>query len=117
MKRNLILLSLIALGGCWDRGTGEKIGTVIRLNHEGVICQTYEGELIRGGMAGGSGSFGTIFHFTVEGRPDLIAKLHEYMEKQTEVRITYRMELVTLCRSENRDNVFLTDVVPLTSAR
>jgi len=115
MKKLAVIFALL-LSGCWDTGTGEKVGTIIRLNQQGVLCKTYEGEIIRGGMAGGSGSFGTIFHFTVEGRPDLVAKLHEYIEKQTEVKIIYRMELITVCRSDS-EGVFLVDVIPLNSGK
>jgi len=107
-------LGLVALlcAGCWNTGTGEKVGTIIRLEKTGVFCQTWEAELIRGGLANGSGGFSTLFHFTIENRPDLVAKVQTYINQQTEVKVRYRGEGVTFCRSDS-DNYFLTDVVPL----
>lgn len=112
----LALLAVAALGlvagGCWDTGVGEKVGVIVSLNHEGVFCKTYEGKLIRGGLADGSGAFGLQFEFTIEGRPDLVEKVKDAIDKQYEVRVRYRGELATFCRSESHDT-FLTDIEPL----
>jgi len=106
-----LICTPLFLGGCWDMGTGEKIGAITRLQRTGVFCQTWEGEIIRGGLNGGSGVVGNAFHFTVEDEA-LAKKVHEYMEKQQEVKITYRQEGATLCRSDS-DNMFLTDIQPV----
>jgi len=103
MKINkLTLLSLIlsittiamSLGGCGlnNPSQGEKIGQIVRLNKSGILCDTWEGQLIRGGMSGGSGTVGIQpFDFTVEDE-SLIPVLQEYLENQTEVLIKYRSE-------------------------
>ena len=62
----LILLSMVYCVN-FSHGTGEKIGQVVKLSQEGIIRKTWEAQLIRGGMNGGSGSFGTVpFDFTIE---------------------------------------------------
>lgn len=107
----LVALSAILLAGCWDTGGGEKIGSITRLNRAGVFCKTWEGEIIRGGLNTGSGVMGQAFHFTIE--DDSLAKdVEKYMLSQQEVKITYRSELNTWCRSDSH-GVFLTKIEPL----
>lgn len=109
MIRILALTALATLlTGCWDTGTGEKVGQIIKLNKQGVFCQTYEAELIRGGLNNGSGASSTIFDFTIEDTA-LVPQIQEALDKQYEVKIHYRMENVTLCRSDS-DNHFLTGI-------
>ena len=92
----IIALSIIPfLVGCginFCPGEGEKIGQIVKLSKQGLISDTWEAELIRGGMNNGSGAFGTtLFHFTIEN--DLTAKeIEELMRNQTEVIIKYKME-------------------------
>lgn len=114
----LLLLAAIVVGsmgtGCVNvsHGKGEKIGQVVKFSQQGFIRDTWEGQLIRGGMSGGSGSFGTVpFNFTVEGS-GLVKKVQEYMRDQTEVVITYRIEGVySPFRSESSGH-FLIGVEP-----
>lgn len=104
----LALLPLFLLSGCWDMGGGEKIGSVTRLQRTGVFCKTWEGEIIRGGLNSGSGVVGNAFHFTVE--DDALAQqVQKAMEAQQEVKISYRVEGVTLCRSDSNSH-FLTKI-------
>ncbi len=117
MKRTLSLLvvalSAMFLAGCWETADGEKIGTITRLNRQGVLngCKSWEGEIIRGGLNTGSGVMGQAFHFTVEN--DALAKeVERMMNTQQEVKITYKQELVTFCRSDSND-VFLVKIEPL----
>lgn len=107
----LILSSPLLLGGCWDMGGGEKIGSVTRLQRTGAFCKTWEGEIIRGGLNSGSGVVGNAFHFTIE--DDALAQqVQRAMEAQQEVKITYKKEAITLCRSDS-DSYFLTKIEPL----
>ncbi|MDB5260496.1 MAG: uncharacterized protein JWN37_727 [Candidatus Nomurabacteria bacterium] len=99
---------LVFLGGCWDMGEGEKIGSITRLQKTGVFCKTWEGEIIRGGLNSGSGVVGSAFHFTVESE-ELAQQVQKAMETQQEVKIHYRKEAVTLCRSDS-ENYFLTKI-------
>lgn len=107
----LVALSAILLAGCWDTGRGEKIGSITRLNRQGIFCQTWEAEIIRGGLNTGSGVMGQAFHFTIEN--DALAKeVEKYMNSQQEVKITYKRELNSFCRSDSAD-VFLEKIEPL----
>lgn len=107
----LVLTSSLTLTACWDMGDGEKIGSITRLNRMGAFCKTWEGEIIRGGLNTGSGVMGQAFHFTVES--DALAKEVEMaMNTQQEVRISYRKEGYTFCRSDS-DNYFLTKIEPI----
>ncbi|MEQ1561274.1 MAG: hypothetical protein ABL899_00965 [Nitrospira sp.] len=106
-----VLLSSLPLTACWDMGTGQKIGSITRLNKMGAFCKTWEGEIIRGGLNTGSGVVGQAFHFTVESE-DLAKEVERAMNNQQEVRISYRQEGVTWCRSDSGD-YFLTKIEPL----
>lgn len=107
----VITLCTVLLAGCWDTGGGEKIGSITRLNRQGVFCKTWEAEIIRGGLNTGSGVMGQAFHFTIEN--DALAKeVEKYMNSQQEVKITYKRELNSWCRSDSAD-VFLEKIEPL----
>lgn len=112
MKVVFPMLIAVLLTGCWDTGNGEKIGSIIRLQRTGVFCKTWEGEIIRGGLNSGSGVVGTAFHFTVEDN-NLAQQVQKAMEAQQEVKISYRSELITFCRSDNQGDYFLTNIEPL----
>lgn len=112
-KSKLFFLALIGttLSGCWDMGGGEKIGSITRLQRTGAFCKTWEGEIIRGGLNSGSGVVGNAFHFTVE--DDALAQqVQKAMEAQQEVKISYKQEAVSFCRSDS-DSHFLTKIEPL----
>lgn len=108
--KKILCMALIAaaLSGCIEKGTGEKMGVLTKLAHEGAVCATWEAEIVRGGMVGGTGVNGQAFHFTIEDEV-LVKKLKDAMENQKEVKITYRTEKFTFCRSETANN-FLVDV-------
>lgn len=101
MKKLLIAaLMALSLTGCIENGTGEKIGVITKIAKQGFFCPTWEAEIIRGGFSGGSGVNGASFHFTVNS--DAEAKLiTEAMEGQKEVKIHYRSEVFTFCRTES----------------
>lgn len=101
----MILLPML-LGGCYETGSAEKIGTIIKVgNGQGIIFKTVEAEIIRGGFNGGSGASGQSFHFTVES-PELAQKLKVAMDNQQEVKIKYHTEFAAPFRSES-DATFL----------
>ena len=116
MKKTILsLLSITLLAGCGlntSNGTGEKIGQVVKLSKVGMFSKTWEAQLIRGGMSGGSGSFGTVpFDFTVESEKDA-DKLRGYLESQTEVLLQYRTEgLYSLFRTEGGGH-FMVSIEP-----
>lgn len=107
----LFVVGLIAMAcaGCWDTGSGEKVGIITRVAQTGAFCKTWEATLIRGGLTGGSGAFSQPFDFTIENRDDAVEVLRQAMESGAEVKITYRSEMATFCRSDSGDH-FLTSL-------
>lgn len=109
-KTIFILAVIVTLTGCWETERGEKIGTIVKLGHEGKFIKTYEAELIRGGMSNGNGSFGTMpFDFTVE-NDSLLPIVQKALDEQKTVRIKYHKEFATLGRTETCDNAFLDSI-------
>jgi len=96
-----LAIMLSAYGHGIDSGDGKKIGQVIQLGKHGMLCSTYEGKLVRGGMNTGSGVLGGVFDFTVEG-DDLYSRLNKAMEAQQEIEITYhKVSFSGPCTSES----------------
>lgn len=118
MKTNLkimgMILATMLLAACGDYGSGEKLGRITKLNQQGTICKSWEGEIIRGGMNNGSGAFGAPFQFTVED-PVVLKQVQAAFDKQQEVKITYHMERASWCRSDS-DSHFLTSITILSDA-
>lgn len=113
---SIALVLILSIAGCGlpntSPGSGEKIGQVVKLSKQGILCKTWEGQLIRGGMVGGSGAFGTIpFDFTVES-DELAQKVQKYMQDQTEVIVRYQVEgFYAWCRSDSMGH-FLVGIEP-----
>ena len=86
----LLILPFVFLQACgWQTASGTKVGTVIKLSQQGAFHSTWEGELIRGGMANGSGAFSiTPLHFTVD-NPSMLPAVQDALDKQYEVEVTY----------------------------
>lgn len=118
MKKTLMMVAFagLTLTSCKDTGSGEKIGMVTKLAQQGVFCKTWEGEIVRGGMNGGTGVNGSSFHFTVTDE-SLVKKVQQAMEGQHEVKISYRTEWITFCSSDSRENAFLTNIEVIDSRK
>lgn len=110
----LAVLALVPGCGCNidHPGQGQKIGQVVKVSYGGVLRDTWEGQIIRGGLSGGSGSIGTApFDFTVEDQK-LVPILQGYMSNQTEVIITYRVEGIYSAFRSDSGGHFLLSVEP-----
>lgn len=111
----LALVFIVPVSGCGvnpSNGNGEKIGQVIKVSKQGWISKTWEAQLIRGGMVGGSGSFGVVpFDFTIESEV-MAQKVTEYMENQTEVLIKYSIEGVYSAFRTESGGHFLISIEP-----
>lgn len=112
LNKSILFLFSICLIGCGLNGSpgeGKKIGQIVRVHHGGIFFDTWEAELIRGGISNGSGTTsGSAFHFTANDAQ--AAQLQAFMDKQTEVVITYREKgIYSVCTSDSRGN-FLLDV-------
>ena len=102
MKKILTLASCFLLTACYTTQEGDKVGIITKLAKQGVLFGTWEGQIIRGGMADGSGGFGKSFEFTVE-NPKVLVQMQKAMDAQQEVKIHYHKEAVTWLRSESGD--------------
>lgn len=114
--KSVILILLITsmfflLTGCGDTGSGEKIGSIVKVAQQGLFVKTWECQIIRGGLNNGGGVVGQAFDFTVED-PKLVERVQVYLNNQQEVKIRYRMEAITWLRSESR-GYFLVSIEPL----
>lgn len=107
IKTLIFLFLTIYLSGCgYHKSEGEKIGSIVKLAKEGLICKTNESELIKGGMNNGSGGFGTKpFYFTIQ--DDSVLKIIEFaLNNNKEVKIKYYERLIAPCDSGNAENAF-----------
>jgi len=116
VKAFIALLVLAAFfAGCGVNthpGDGEKIGQIVKVSKEGVFVDTWEAQLIRGGLTGGSGAFGTVpFDFTIEDKA-LVKKVQELMQNQKEVIIKYRVEGIYSRFRSGSSGYFLVSIEP-----
>lgn len=116
--KKLFLFTLMAFAifsGCYyngQAGSGQKIGTIVKVSQEGVLFNTFEAQLIRGGMNGGSGAFGVQpFDFTIED-PTLLKACEGYMQSNVEVVVTYRKPVIGGCGT-TESGAFAVSVKPV----
>lgn len=109
----LMFIACATLTGCYEVADGEKIGMITKVSQQGIFCKTWEAEIIRGGFNGGSGVNGQSFHFTIED-PKIVKQIQEAMEKQHEIKIHYKSEMISFCRSESH-STFLTSMVKISN--
>lgn len=108
----ILILGLLCLCACTLQRpkTGQKIGHIVKMGNEGWINQTYEGELIRGSMQDGSGSFGKSFQFTIPSQKYYWVAL-DALENNKEVVIYYRVPTFTwMWQSEHYPPHFVTHI-------
>ena len=113
----LMILFLVAMpfvGFNSNPGYGQKVGQIVRMTNEGIVCKTYEAQLIRGGLNDGSGAFGIkSFEFTVP--EHLTDKVQAALDKQIEVVIDYDTNFFyATCNSGSSGN-YLTKIKPFKS--
>lgn len=91
LSLSLVFSSLLFISGCGsgcNSGDGKKIGQIVKIGEHGVVCPTYEAEIIRGGFSGGSGVNGLALDFTIKDEK-LYQALIVSMEKQQEIELSY----------------------------
>ncbi len=103
------MISMFFVGACGsgiDTGEGKKIGQIVKIGQHGMFCSTYEAEIIRGGLNGGSGVNGSSLHFTIKDKK-LANQLEKAMEEQQEIELSYKQGKFTgFCYGET--NIFAT---------
>lgn len=94
-----------------NNGAGERTGQFVAIQRKGFFCKTWEAELIKGGMSGGSGSFGVApFWVTV---PDIMVEQVEgCLDNQTEVKISYYSARIFSPFSSDSGGDFLIGLTP-----
>lgn len=93
-KTVIIGASCLLLSGCWNKGEGQKIGVIVKVAKEGAIWETWEGELIRGGLQDASGANGSSFHFGFGAfKGKMVEKATELMNMNKPVTLTYECEV------------------------
>ena len=114
MKRNLFIVTLAGIAifatGCGiHQGSGEKIGTIVKVSDDGVFHATWEAEVIKGGMGNGSGSFSTKPEWVTLTTPQDVAFAQKAMNEQREVVIDYT-EMMAAPWSSDTENKFVTAI-------
>lgn len=120
MKKSILLLMLaLPLAGCYEVSDGEMTGQITWFTKRGIFCKTWEGQVILGGMRkqtsmSSDGKFSVTSsvantsYFTVEDL-SLVPKIQAAFESGVPVRLHYKKELVTFCRSDG-DDTFVTSI-------
>ena len=101
----LTFLFILLFSTANPSGNGERIGEVISLHKVGRVHKTWEGELIKGGMVNGSGSFGKPFDFTVS-NPSLIKPLLNSMMNGQPIILFYHQTHYCFFNSETDNCIF-----------
>lgn len=92
MKKILIvLMALVMLSGCIVQSEGERVGTISKFSHKGLIVSTWEGDMILG-STGSSGNADNTWRFTVEDTR-VAEKVKEYQRTGRSVVLKYRQEV------------------------
>lgn len=111
----VLLMMGLMLSGCgfnMSPGSGQKVGQIVKVSQQGMLFDTTEAQLIRGGMTDGSGVVGMVpFDFTV---PDCFKdQVQKAMETQEEVIITYRMKSIWWLVNSDSGGYFLRGIEPV----
>lgn len=114
MKKIIItaILGALTFSGCGVYSEGEKIGQITSIQESGIFCKTTEVTIVRGGFNNGNGVNGQISHFTVENNPELVKVLTSAMNNNQEIKVSFRQEFISLCRSDS-DNIFAKEATTL----
>lgn len=102
----IISLMMFGCGKGINSGEGRKIGQIVKIGQHGAFCSTYEAEIIRGGLNGGSGVNGLALDFSITDQK-LFEQLTEAMEMQQEIELYYQKGFLRgICTGET--NYFAT---------
>ena len=96
MKKLLLAVAATAfLSACGvlTYSEGDRAGVVTKLSKKGVVCKTWEGELLMGGINQFAAPAANVFHFSVVDE-NIVDDLKVVMEQQKPVRLTYKQVLL-----------------------
>ena len=99
-----------------NNGDGSRTGQFVALHKKGLFVKTWEAELIKGGMSGGSGSFG-VAPFWVTVPENMAAQVQSNLDNSTEVEIKYHTAGIYSLFSSDSDGDFLLTIEPAKRAQ
>lgn len=115
-----IFLIILAFTSCSNYSTGERVGIITKFSNKGAIWDTYEGELLQGGLKTNAkgNSEANIFEFSLDrdqskgqNNKAIIDTINKAMSNSLPVRFIYAQEKFTNCvNSRGNTNYFITDV-------
>ena len=90
---SILVLVCLSLVGCWTTKSGQKSGIIVKVAKEGKYWETYEGELIKGGLEDANGVTGKEFLFTIsQFNSELVKKAKLAMQQNDHVILDYHCE-------------------------
>jgi len=104
--KNLFMIAtaaaaMLSLSACSGYSEGSRTGTVSKLSYKGIVCKTWEGELVMGGLRsttdaeGRSGVAANIFLFSVdEDNTEVIDSLKRVSETGERATLVYDQALI-----------------------
>ncbi len=98
-----IFFCLLVAYGTKTTAEGEKVGVIVKLAQQGLFIKTYEAELIRGGLADGSGNIGSPFYFTIKDKK-VIEEAKNALDHSHKVKIHYYTKLFSPLQSDSGNN-------------
>jgi hypothetical protein len=119
MKRTGIIFAvsylavMLCLQSCnIDFSDGDRAGTITKFSHKGLICKTWEGELLMGGFRQTTDSqVANVFQFSVDANnAAVIKKLQDAMLAGQPVVLRYnQMMMTSMCRGST--SYYIIDVL------
>ncbi len=108
--RLAVLAAAAVLAGCnMNYSDGVRSGIVQKISHKGLICKTYEGELVLDGFKsrakGSSQTVTNVWAFSAED-PKVVAELEKASEVGYRVKLTYTgVAFKAPCKGDTRYTV------------
>jgi len=87
--------------------TGERVGQIIKLSKGGLFYKTWEAEILKGGMANGSGGFAKPLNFTIPNKDKtLLSQVQYAMDSGKQVVLYYHTEKHCVTTSDTHSCTF-----------
>ena len=112
MRRPILAVALLAVacGHGIDYSDGDRVGTVTKFSFKGLICKTWEGEMVLGGLrSDGDNMVANIWAFTVD-EPRFVKPIQEAMLSGKRVKITYHQGALSGPCTASSDGYFVRGV-------
>lgn len=86
-------------------GTSERVGTIVKVAEEGFWNQTWEIEIVSGGVLAENEGFASEPFYATVRDPDLLPLVQQYFDSQEEVQIQFTDDLLwdSACNGEREE--------------